>query len=97
MLAATCNISKAINPFSGKEVSKTEIASIVVYIDMLVIILFLIYIEVTEKALKMFVDKFKDNTIEMTDFTIQMKNLPEDKEYGGNTEHLKAYLHAHFS
>jgi len=33
----------------------------------------------------------------MTDFTIRVKHMPFDKEFGGNPEHLKSYLIQHFS
>jgi len=39
---------------------------------------------------------FKDNSIEMDDFTIRFKGLPNDTKYAGNHEALKAYLHCHF-
>lgn len=32
----------------------------------------------------------------MTDFTLRMSGLPFDKEFGGNPDHLKVYLIAHF-
>jgi len=32
----------------------------------------------------------------MDDFSIRVKNLPKDEAYGGNSEHLKAYLIKHF-
>ena len=32
----------------------------------------------------------------MTDFTIRVKHMPFDKEFGGNPEHLKSYLVQHF-
>jgi len=44
-----------------------------------------------------FVDRFNNQTIQMTDFTIRVKNLPHHKYYGDNDEALKAVLMAHFS
>lgn len=32
----------------------------------------------------------------MDDFTIEMQNLPKDKDYGGDEDVLKACLYAHF-
>jgi hypothetical protein len=96
MLAAYCQAQVAINPFSGEEVSKYAVGGAVVTVDIIVVILFLIYIEILEFSQKSYVDEFKDQTIEMTDFTIRVKNLPEDIDYGGDTEDLKAYLMEHF-
>ena len=39
---------------------------------------------------------FKDNSIEMDDFTLRFKGLPNDIKYAGNLEALKAYLYNHF-
>jgi len=44
-----------------------------------------------------YVDRFNDQTIQMTDFTIRVKNLPHHKFYGDNDEALKAVLMTHFS
>jgi hypothetical protein len=32
----------------------------------------------------------------MDDFTVRIKNLPKDHMYGGDPNHLKAYLMSHF-
>jgi len=63
---------------------------------MIIVVSFLIFIEIAENGQKQYVTKFKDQTIEMDDFSIRVKNLPKDEEFGNNPEHLKAYLIKHF-
>jgi hypothetical protein len=96
MLAAYCQAQVAKNPFSGEEASKYAVGWAVVIVDIIMVIIFLIYIEILEFSQKTYVAEFKDQTIEMTDFTIRVENLPEATEYGENTDNLKAYLMEHF-
>jgi hypothetical protein len=64
----------------------------IVIIDMLIIVSFLVFIQILEGAQNKYVQLFKDQTIEMTDFSVRVKHMPFDKEFGGNPEHLKSYL-----
>ena len=59
-------------------------------------LLFIIFLEVAESGQKEYVEQFKDETIEMDDFSLRIKNLPKDIHYGNEPEFLKAYLHEHF-
>ena len=65
-------------------------------VDMGVVVGLLVFVTVVEWGQKRYVTKFKDQTIEMDDFTIRIQNLPKNKLYGGNPEFLKAYLTNHF-
>jgi hypothetical protein len=85
-----------MNPFTGSLNSKYMMGTAVIIIDMLIVITFCIFIKIVELAQKNYVKKFKDQTIEMTDFTMRVKHMPFDKEFGGNPEHLKSYLIQHF-
>ena len=96
IVTSKCIVAGMINPFSGEEVSKYTLGTVVVIIDMLIVICFCVFIQFLEAAQKKYVNKFKDQTIEMTDFTIRVKHLPLDKQFGGDPEHLKAYLIRHF-
>ena len=70
-----------VNPFTGEEVSKDSMSSLVVGIDMFVIVCTVIFIQILEYSQKQFVHKYKDQTIEMTDFTVIVKNLPHDHKF----------------
>ena len=96
MLVAECTDQELADPFSGKPLSKQVLGQAVVAIDVIVIICFIIFIQIMESAQEKITHKFKDQTIEMTDFTVRVKNLPEDIKYGGNIDHLRAYLIHHF-
>jgi hypothetical protein len=43
-----------------------------------------------------YVDEFKKRSIEMSDFTICVSNLPPDIDFDGDEEILKARLWRHF-
>ena len=45
---------------------------------------------------KNFIDKYRQKTISMRDFTIRVSNLPADYAYGFNEDILKAHLMIHF-
>lgn len=93
---SNCLTTEVHNPFTGSNISKDSLGGIVVFIDILIVISLCVFIQVLEAAQKKYVSNFKDQTIEMTDFTLRMSGLPFDKEFGGNPDHLKVYLIAHF-
>lgn len=96
MIVAKCTTLSIENPITGKFISKEELGMMVVFVDMVVVVVFLIFLEVAENGQKDYVEQFKDETIEMDDFSLRVKNLPKDSYYGGEPDHLKAYLHEHF-
>jgi hypothetical protein len=96
MLVAKCTTMSLKNPITGNVISKEELGMMVVFIDMIIVVCFLIFLEVAENGQKDYVTKFKDQTIEMDDFSIRVKNLPKDAHFGGEPDHLKAYLMEHF-
>jgi hypothetical protein len=71
-----CIADNILNPISDSPMTKQQMGLVVVFIDMIMIVLFLIFIEGLEHSQKAYVSKFKDQTIEMTDFAIRVKNLP---------------------
>lgn len=95
-IVAKCATSYINNPFTGSLITKDGFAGVVVFIDFLIVLSMVVFAVVLEKSQKEYVKTFKNQTIEMTDFTIMVRRLPFDKEYGGNPEHLKIYLIAHF-
>ena len=83
-------------PGTSKTFLKQDLGWIVVFVDLFVIITFLSFVNILEKSQKTYVKSFKDDTIEMTDFTIRVKPMPHDAKYGDNDESLRAFLMAHF-
>jgi len=75
---------------------KQDLGWIVVFVDLVIIITFLTFTNILEKSQKTYVKSFKDDTIEMTDFTIRVKPMPHDAKYGDTDATLRAFLMAHF-
>ena len=59
-------------------------------------IAFLAFIHFLEKSQRNYIDKFKNQTIEMDDFALRIKNLPVDASFRNNPEALKCHLIQHF-
>ena len=56
----------------------------------------MVFIKVLKRSQKLYLEKFKAQTIELDDFTLEMENLPNDHEYGYDDNVLKACLIKHF-
>ena len=50
MLVAKCTTLKIENPITGKLISKEELGMMVVFVDMIVVVLFIIFLEVAESG-----------------------------------------------
>lgn len=75
---------------------KESLGMLVSFIDFLVVISLMVFIKCLKKSQKIYLAKFKSQTIELDDFTIEMQNLPFDYEYGYDDDALKACLCEHF-
>jgi hypothetical protein len=69
---------------------------IIVFVDLVVVVAFFLYIYCLSNGQERYVEMFKDQTIEMTDFAISIDNLPLDHMYEGSEEVLRAYLTHHY-
>lgn len=67
-----------------------------VFVDLFVIVIFLAFTNILERSQKNYVKGFKDDTLEMTDFTIRVKPMPHDAKYGDSEPTLRAFLMVHF-
>lgn len=86
-------------PREKMEMSKQKkqyVGTVIAVIDVLVVISFMIFISCIKKSQRAYLNKFKDQTIELDDFTIIMRNLPRDIEFENNEDALKACLNQHF-
>lgn len=70
-------------------------ANVIVWIDMVVVISFLIFIWVMEDSQEAYAHQFKEESIEMNDFSIRVKGMPLDHQYGNDENNLRAFLTHH--
>lgn len=96
MLATSCVVGKIFNPLNGAEITKNDMALYVVFIDMVVVVCFLIFIWIIEDSQESYANQFKDESIEMNDFAIRVKGMPHDNKYGSSDNTLRCYLMQHF-
>ena len=68
----------------------------IVLVDMIVVVCFLIFIWIMEDSQEAYANQFKDESIEMNDFSIRVKGMPHDNQYGCEDSILRAYLIHHF-
>lgn len=95
MLVTDCVLADIINPFSNEPLQKAEMAKIIVWIDMVVVISFLIFIWFMEESQEAYAHQFKEESIEMNDFSIRVKGMPLDHQYGYGENNLRAFLTQH--
>ena len=84
------------NETQFSKTTKEGLGFLISFIDFLTIISLILFIKCLKKSQKYYLEKFKAQTIELDDFTIEMKNLPFDYEYGYDEDALKACLYSHF-
>ena len=60
----------------SQEVNKNDFGIFVVLFDFLVIFILMAFVGLLEKRQKEYVDKFCDETIEMTDFCMRFEGMP---------------------
>jgi len=58
--------------------------------------MFLVFLKSLERGQRKYVQDFKQQTIEMDDFTLRISNLPDEEWVGRDTSRMKEYLHDHF-
>jgi len=73
-------------------VNKADFGIVIVLIDFLIIFTFLYFIYFIEIKQIEFCEEFKDQSIEMDDFTVELTAIPNDKFFSGNLHILRAYL-----
>jgi len=95
MLVTDCVMNDIINPFSGEPLQKAEMADVIVWIDMVVVVSFLIFIWIMEDSQEAYAHQFKEESIEMNDFSIRVKGMPLDHQYGNDENNLRAFLTHH--
>ena len=83
-------------PYTGYKVAKDDFGLFIVLIDFVVVISVAVFAHVLSQRQMDYVEEFRRRTIQMSDFSLRVKNLPNDEEYGGEDRILKAHLWGHF-
>jgi hypothetical protein len=68
----------------------------VVIFDLAVVVIIMIFIYKLRNSQLRYVQQFKQETIEMDDFSICLENVPVDEKYMGDEHLLRAFLTQHF-
>ena len=92
---AECVLTEMDAP-GGAKIDREDFGMIVVAIDMLVIITIVLFIWFLEKGQESFIEQFEQETIEMTDFSVRIKGMPEDDKYKNDEAALRAHIIDHF-
>lgn len=96
MIIADCILDDLENPFTGKNINKGDLGIIIVLTDFVVVIFTMLFITWIETSQKAFTKQYKDSVIDMADFTIRVKKIPHQKQYGESDDILRGLLIEHF-
>ena len=96
-----CEDLDLVDPFTGITINKKDFGMIIVIVDIIVILSLIMFTWALEYGQENYVKMYLDHTIEMSDFTIRISDLPDERHYcPGSPEHrdvmLKALLIDHF-
>ena len=94
---ATCDPGDLNVPLLNIPIPKDVFGICLVLVDFLVIVLIICFIYVLDLRQREYIKQYKDQTMEMSDYTVRVKNLPNDFEYDGREEILQAHLWRHFA
>lgn len=87
---ASCKSSLVKIPFSEEMVSKDQLGSMVVLIDIVAVISMLLFVCILDMRQEEFINAFKESTIQMDDYSLKIKNFPNDEEFLNEEYLLKA-------
>lgn len=97
MVIAKCESPKIKNPFNEEqEYAKDQFGVLIVFFDMGTVILIIIFAETLGSSQEDYAKAFNMQTIEMTDYTIRVKNLPHHEKYFDKDDVLRAVITHHF-
>lgn len=80
---AECILTEMDTP-AGTKMNREDFGVLVVFIDIFVVIIFFIFIWLLENGQERYVNQFEQQTIDMTDFAVRVKYLPNDKKYNND-------------
>jgi len=74
------------------EVEKADFGIVVVFIDFICVFIFIFFTFFLEKRQREYADNFEAQTITMSDFTLELTNLPRDGFFNGKEQVLRTIL-----
>lgn len=96
MALAKCASLKVENPFTGSEYSKESLGVFIVFFDICTVIGLIIFMNLLSETQEDYVEIFDQATVQITDFTVRVKNMPHHKCYGDDDDVLRAAIITHF-
>jgi len=94
---AFCVSDQIYSPLSGESMgNKASFVYVIIIIDIIVVLIFICYINFLERRFKQYAEVFDKASVEMRDFTLEISGLPNDFLYGGKDQMLCAHLWNHF-
>lgn len=96
MALASCISPEIKNPFTGTELNKDSLGVFIVFFDIASVIAMILFTKALISNQEDYVSEFDQATIEMTDFTLRVQNIPNHLLYGNKDELLRAMLTVHF-
>jgi hypothetical protein len=73
---AKCDRESIYDPFTDTTIDKTQLAYMVILIDLVSVVVILLYTWWLESTQKAFLQVYKRINIEVDDFTIRVKGIP---------------------
>lgn len=83
-------------PFFNYSLSRYKLSSIVIILDLIVCTVFIIYIVSVTKSIKSEAADYDNELLQITDFAVRVKNLPDHKNYN-TLDQLRSILTSHFT
>jgi len=77
------------------QVEKADFGIVVVFIDFLCVFIFIFFTFFLEKRQREYANNFEEQTITMSDFTLELANLPRDGYFNGKEQVLRTMLWDH--
>tara|TARA_B110000285_G_C14991727_1_gene546692 strand:- start:779 stop:1084 length:306 start_codon:yes stop_codon:yes gene_type:complete len=101
MLIAVCEDYEMQLPWSDTLITKQDLGWIIVIIDIFVITALILFTYFLENGQNNYVEMYNEFTLEMSDFSLKIKGLPDERHYSDNNikfrdEALRALVISHF-
>ena len=101
MVIAFCEDYDLHLPWTDTPITKQDLGWIIVIIDIFVIIALILFTWFLENGQNNYVEMYNEMTLEMSDFSLKIKGLPDERYYSEyNTKHrdeaLRALIVSHF-
>ena len=94
LVSANCKLDTVSLKISDMNLSmnKSDFGILVILIDFIVVLIYIWFIFFLDRKQNEYSTVFKDQTIEMNDYTIEFRNIPNDSFFQGKEQILRAIL-----